>query len=133
MHDASNFTLPEHGDSAATWLAETVRLYLKNVTSRSPSAGAFLQMWGEAIAADPVLMPLYAEHDAGFRRLLSGKVREGIRDGSVRADADPEAMAVFLVGLLRGIALQLISTPRPARVKAIIDEAERSTWRALRS
>ena len=45
---------------------------------------------------------------------------------------DPDAMAVFLVGLLRGIALQLISTPPPARVKAIIDEAERSTLRALR-
>ena len=77
-------------------------------------------------------MPLYAEQDASFRRLLTDKVREGIRDGSVRADADPEAMAVSLVGLLRGIALQLISTPPPAPVKAIIDEAERSTLRALR-
>ena len=132
MRDAQTFTLPELGDSAADWLADTVRAYLKNVTSRRPAAGAFLQMWGEAIAADPVLMPLYAEQDASFRRLLADKVREGIRDGSVRADADPEAMAVSLVGLLRGIALQLISTPPPARVKAIIDEAEQSTRRALR-
>ena len=132
MRDAQTFTLPDLGDSAADWLADTVRAYLKNVTSRRPAAGAFLQMWGEAIAADPVLMPLYAEQDASFRRLLADKVREGIRDGSVRADADPEAMAVSLVGLLRGIALQLISTPPPARVKAIIDEAERSTRRALR-
>jgi hypothetical protein len=89
-------------------------------------------MWGEAIAADPVLMPLYATGDASFRRLLADKVRDGIRDGSVRADADPAAMAVYLVGLLRGIALQLISTPPPTRVKAIIDEAERATRRALR-
>ena len=122
MRDAQTFNLPDPGDSAADWLAETVRAYLKNVTSRRPAARAFLQMWGEAIAADPVLMPLYAEQDARFRRLLADKVREGIRDGSVRADADPEAMAVSLVGLLRGIALQLISTPPPARVKAIIDE-----------
>jgi hypothetical protein len=88
-------------------------------------------MWGEAIAADPVLMPLYAEHDAGFRRLLADKVREGIADGSIRADADPAAMAVSLVGLVRGIALQLISTPPPARSKAIIDQAEQATRRAL--
>jgi hypothetical protein len=108
-----------------------VRAYLKNVTSRRPAARAFLQMWGEAIAADPVLLPLYAERDASFRRLLADKVREGIRDGSVRADADPDAMAVSLVGLLRGIALQLISTPPPPRVKAIIDEAERATRGAL--
>lgn len=123
---------PDVGGSAADWLAETVRAYLRNVSRRRPSAGAFLQMWGEAIAADPVLMPLYAEQDAGFRRLLADKVREGIADGSVRADADPEAMAVSLVGLVRGIALQLISTPPPARVKAIIDEAELVTRRALR-
>src|SRR3954468_9380501 len=131
VRDAQAFTLPEVGESAADWLAETVRAYLNNVTSRRPSAGAFLQMWGEAIAADPVLIPLYAEQDAGFRRLLADKVREGIRDGSVRTDADPEAMAVFLVGVVRGIALQLISTPPPTRVKTIIDEAERSTLRAL--
>jgi len=131
MRDARTFTLPDRAGSAADWLAETVRAYLRNVTGRRPSAGAFLQMWGEAIAADPVLMPLFAEHDAGFRRLLADTVREGVRDGSVRADADPDAMAVFLVGLLRGIALQLISTPPPARARAIIDEAERATRRAL--
>ena len=131
VRDAQTFTLPEAGDNAATWLADTVRAYLKNVTSRRPAARAFMQMWGEAIAADPVLMPLYAEQDARFRRLLADKVREGIRDGSVRADADPEAMAVSLVGLVRGIALQLISTPPPQRVTAIIDEAEQATRRAL--
>jgi AcrR family transcriptional regulator len=132
VRDAQTFTLPEPGDHAADWLAETVRAYLKNVTSRRPAARAFLQMWGEAIAADPVLMPLYAKQDARFRRLLADKVREGIRDGSVRSDADPGATAVLLIGLLRGTALQLISTPPPRRVKAIIDEAERSTRRALR-
>ena len=132
MRDALTFPLPEAGDNAADWLALTVRAYLKNVTSRRPSAGAFLQMWGEAIAADPVLMPLYAEHDASFRRLLADKVSEGIGDGSVRADADPEAMAVSLIGLLRGIALQLIATPPPGRTKAIIDEAERFARGALK-
>jgi AcrR family transcriptional regulator len=131
MRDAQAFTLPEAGDSAADWLAQTVRAYLVNVTSRRPSAAAFLQMWGEAIAADPILMPLYAEQDAGFRRLLAGKVREGIADGSVRADADPDAMAVSLVGLVRGIALQLIATPPPEPVDAIIEEAERATRRAV--
>lgn len=132
MRDAQAFDLPEPGESAGVWLEDMVRAYLENVTSRRPSAGAFLQMWGEAIAADSVLMPLYAEQDARFRRLLADKVREGIRDGSVRADADPEAMAVSLLGLLRGIALQLISTPPPGRIKAIIDEAEQATRRALR-
>lgn len=131
MRDAQVFDLPDPGGSAGDWLADTVRAYLENVARPRPAARAFLKMWGEAIATDPVLTPLYAEQDARFRRLLADKVREGIGDGSVRADADPEAMAVFLLGLLRGIALQLISTPPPARVQVIIDEAERATRRAL--
>src|SRR3954447_25117907 len=70
MRDARTFTLPDLADSAADWLAGAACAYPQNVTHPSPSAGAFLQMWGEAIAADPVLMSLYAEHDASFRRLL---------------------------------------------------------------
>jgi AcrR family transcriptional regulator len=131
LRDAQTIPLPDVGENAADWLAQTVRAYLRNVTTRRPAARAFLQMWSEAIALDPVLVPLYAEQDAHFRRLLAGKVREGIADGSVRADADPDALAVSLVGLVRGIALQLISTPPPARVRAIVDEAERATRRAL--
>ena len=131
LRDAQTLALPDVRSNAADWLADTVRAYLKNVTSRRPAARAFMQMWSEAIAADPVLMPLYAQRDTSFRRLLADKIGDGIRDGSVRANIDPEAMAVFLVGLVRGIALQLISTPPPARIKAIIEEAERATRRAL--
>jgi len=131
MRDAQVFDLPEQGGSAGVWLAEMVRAYLESVANQHSAPRAFLLMWGEAIATDPVLMPLFAEQDARFRRLLAEKVREGIRDGSVRADADPEAMAVFLLRLLRGISLQVISTPPPERVNAIIEEAERATRRAL--
>ncbi|MBP1853248.1 TetR/AcrR family transcriptional regulator [Rhizobium halophytocola] len=132
MRDAQIFALPDPGARAADWLAQTVRAYLENVGRQRPATRAFLQMWGEAIATDPVLMPLFAEQDARFRRILADKVSAGIRDGSVRADADPQAMGVFLLGLLRGIALQLISTPPPSPIDAIIDEAERATRQALR-
>jgi AcrR family transcriptional regulator len=133
VRDAQTFALPDRATNAADWLAAVVRAYLKNITSRTPAARAFLQMWGEAIAADPILMPLFAEQDARFRRLLATRVGDGIKDGSIRADAKPAAAAVFLVGLLRGIGLQLIATPPPRNVKAIIDEAERATRRALRA
>jgi AcrR family transcriptional regulator len=131
VHDAQRFTVPDRAASGVDWLAALVRAYLKNVTSRTPAARAFLQMWGEAIAADPILMPLFAEQDARFRRLIASSVRDGITDGSIRSDANPAAAAVFVVGLLRGIGLQLIATPPPRQVNAIIDEAERATRRAL--
>src|SRR5690349_25093328 len=38
MRDARTFALPDRADSAADWLADMVRAYLKNVTSRRPAA-----------------------------------------------------------------------------------------------
>src|SRR5690242_21175267 len=60
MRDAQVFDLPDPGGNAGDWLADTVRAYLENVARPRPAPRAFLMMWGEALAADPVLMPLYA-------------------------------------------------------------------------
>jgi AcrR family transcriptional regulator len=133
MQHTQTFDIPGDRDTAMIWLGDMVRAYLDKITEQRPAARAFLQMWGEAIAADPVLMPLYAEQDAGFRQLIAQKIGEGIRDGSIRRDADPVATGVLVVGLLRGVALQLISTPPPDRVEAIGDEAERAVRIALRA
>ena len=61
------------------------------------------------------------------------RIRAGIADGTVRADADPAAAAVYLVALLRGIGLQLIATPPPDDIPAIVREAQRATRDAFRS
>lgn len=131
VRDAQRFPVPDDAGDGLAWLAALVRAYLTNVTGRTPAARAFLQMWGEAIAADPVLMPLFAERDAAFRALLADRIGAGIADGSIRPDADPAAGAVSLVALLRGIGLQLIATPAPDNVGAIIDEAVRVTRHAF--
>jgi BetI-type transcriptional repressor, C-terminal len=64
----------------------------------------------EAVASDPTLAPLFAERDAWFRGELADRVRRGIDDGSIRPGVDPDAIAVAVVGLLRGVGMQLIST-----------------------
>src|SRR3954467_4513619 len=48
MRDAQAFTLPDVGDSAGDWLAETIRAYLRNVPGRRPAAGACRRGWGGA-------------------------------------------------------------------------------------
>ena len=131
MRDAQRFPVPDDSPNALEWLAALVRAYLRNVADRAPAARSFLQMWGEAIAADPVLMPMFAEQDKAFRSLLADRIRSGIADESIRPDADPAAAAVLMVALLRGIGLQLIATPAPRHVSGIIDEAVRSTLEAF--
>src|ERR1700728_2597393 len=67
MEDARRFAVPPYEGDGLDQIAKIVAAYLRNVADRSPSARAFLQLWGEAIAGDPVLVPLFARQDAEFR------------------------------------------------------------------
>lgn len=130
LDEAQRFEVPDQGDGLEQ-LTRIVEAYLRNLTRRTPSARAFLQLWGEAIAADPTLMPLFAERDADFRRFLATVVRRGVTDGSIRDDVDPAAAAVLLVALLRGTGLQLIAQPPVRNFAALVREATRSVRAAF--
>lgn len=126
VDQAQRFDIPGYQGDGLDHLVRIIEAYLRNVVRRTPSARAFLQLWGEAIAADPVLAPLFARRDADFRQLLADVVRHGVADGSVRPDANPAAAAVLIVGLVRGTGLQLIAEPPVRDVPALIQEAARS-------
>jgi hypothetical protein len=107
--------------------------YLHTVARRAPSARAFLQLWMEAIAADPVVAPLFAQRDEEFRRFLCDAVRRGVNDGSISSGADPAAAGVMLMALLRGAGLQLIATPPVDDPLALIRETVRMVQTAFSS
>jgi AcrR family transcriptional regulator len=60
----------------------------------------------EAMGPIPQLQPEFQKLHAGFRADIDKTVREGIAAGVIRADVDPAAQAVLLLGTLRGIAFQ---------------------------
>ena len=130
---AQQFDVPTTGTSGLDRLTGLISTYLTTLRERAPASQAFLLLWSEAVASEPVLAPLFAERDAWFRDLLAGYVRQGIDDGSIRADADPGAIAVSLLGLLRGIGLQLVSAPEHAPLDVISDQAVEMIRRGLAS
>lgn len=132
MRDAGTFDVPAYDGNALNQLADLVASYFRNVVDRTPSSRAFLQLWGEAIAADPVLTPLFAERGASFRKYLAGRIKAGIADGSIRSDVDPKSGAVLLLSMLRGTGLQLIATPPVRNLPALVAEAKRAVFAALR-
>jgi len=77
---------------------------------RSPRSEAFLKLWTESAGAEPSLAPLFAERDAQFREILAGHLNDGMADGSIRPDVEPQPTAVAIIGLLRGTALMAFST-----------------------
>ncbi|MGW0650384.1 TetR/AcrR family transcriptional regulator [Streptomyces umbrinus] len=133
LDEAQRFDAPEYRGDGLEHLTRIVEAYLRNVAQRTPSARAFLQLWGEAIAADPTLMPLFARRDADFRQFLATVVRRGLADGSIRGDVDPAAAAVLLLALVRGSGLQLIANPPVRNLPALVREAKRSVRAAFRA
>ncbi len=87
-----------------------VRAYLGELRHLGPMTRAFLQMWAEAVAAEPALREVFVERDEHFRALLAGYVAEGLDNGNVRPGTDPDATAGLLVTQLRGAGLRLMLT-----------------------
>jgi len=128
---AQRLGLPESADDGLDHLLAIVETYLQAVARRAPTTRAFLQLWMEAVAADPVVAPLFAERDEGFRRFLADVIRRGLADGSVRSDADPDAAGAVVMALLRGTSLQLIATPPVDDVSGVLREAVRTVRAAF--
>jgi AcrR family transcriptional regulator len=94
-------------------LVALVDNYIAYILKLETPGRAFLMMWAEAVAAEPVLQEMYIERDAWFRRLIAEVVAEGIADHSIRSDVSPAALAILILGQLRGVGLQLMLAPEP--------------------
>lgn len=125
LDETQRFEVPSYEGNGLDHLVRLVAAYLKNVGGRTSSARAFLQLWGEAIAREPTLAPLFATRDEDFRRLLADIVRSGVADESICDKVEPDSAAVMLLALVRGIGLQLIASPPVERLPALVLEASR--------
>ena len=131
VRDAQIFEVHPTAGTGLDRLCGFVADYLRSLTERALPARAFLLLWAEAVAADPDLAPLCTERDAWFRGILAGHLRTGVADGSIRGGVDPDVAAVALVGLLRGIGLQLATSEPPPPADRLNDQTTELVRRAL--
>ncbi|MBW8090919.1 TetR/AcrR family transcriptional regulator [Streptomyces hygroscopicus subsp. hygroscopicus] len=93
---------------------------------------AFLLLWAEAATASE-LTPIFRERDEAFRRDLRSDVAAGIADGDVRPDAEPDGVAVAIVGQLRGVGMQLLLNPHTVDTARLSHTVTDQWRRALRA
>lgn len=87
---------------------QTVDAYLELFQDPSPDVRALIIMWGSTF---PSASSVDGMADAERRSYdgLAEVIASGQRDGSIRADADPTASAVLLLGMMRGIAALMLA------------------------
>ena len=129
LDHAQRMEYPDYAGDGLEHVVAVVEHYLRAVARRSPTTRAFLQLWMESVAADPVVSPMFAERDEAFRRFFADAVRRGMDDGSIQPDVDATAAGAVLVALVRGTSLQLIGTPPPI---ADVDALTREVLRTVR-
>jgi hypothetical protein len=69
-------------------------------------------VWGEVLASavfEPELRAQLRGASRAWVELVAARIREGLRDGSVRADADAEASAQRLTALVDGLSARWLA------------------------
>jgi len=102
--------------------------YLDLVQADDPLGRVHLVVWTEAVARASERRSYRVTWDRYFRSAFAELIRDATDDGTVRADVDAEAMATVVVGLLRGVALQLMLDPAGATLQtraAVLDHLTR--------
>ncbi len=102
-----------------------LRSYAENTSPTNPNLGrdlgrTVLVATAEAISATPELRDLVAENDGVVRQMVIDSLTEAIEDGELSPEADTGLMAVAVVGLMRGIALQWLVSPDVVSIEAVL-------------
>lgn len=101
-------TVGRSGLEAVVTLLDAIR----DQAQRDPRALRVLYaLMFEALGPNADLRAHFVEFHRTMRADIARMLRRGVRDGSVRADVDPAAEAVCVVGGLRGVAYQWALDP----------------------
>jgi len=85
----------------------------------------------EAMGPIPQLQPEFQKLHHGFRSDIERTIRDGIAAGAIRADVDPAAQAVLLLGALRGIGFQWLLERGAFSLEAAYSELKSNLKRTL--
>lgn len=99
-------------------LLKLVDAHVRNLETAPVTWRSFLLLWADAVGGGE-LAPVMRERDAWFRGHLRADVVAGQADGTIRADVDPDTVALRVVAELRGVGMQRVLDPAPPAVAAI--------------
>lgn len=109
-----------------------VETYLDLVLGPDPIARVHLLVWSVTITPGEGKRPYRLNWDRMFQSSLARMLALGIEEGGIRPGINPESAAVIIVGLLRGVALQLILDPEAGSKSAVMDVVLNHLERTLR-
>lgn len=108
-----------------------VRVFLESLDRPWPETRAIYVLQGEALGAGAELQETLADYNTTLRSMIETAIAEGIADGHIRQTVRPDAEAVLLLGLLRGVGHQYVTDPFAIDLGTLTVEALGSVTRWL--
>lgn len=103
------------------------------LTEQTDALRLFLMLMFEALGPRPEMAGDFARLHQRLKELGGEWIARGVEAGEVRADVDPQAAAVTVIGALGGIAYQYLLDPRGIDLDAVYPELGNSLERGLRA
>jgi AcrR family transcriptional regulator len=103
------------------------------LTEQTDALRLFLMLMFEALGPRPEMAGDFARLHQRLKELGGEWIERGVEAGEVRADVDPQAVAVTVIGALGGIAYQYLLDPRGIDLEAVYPELGNSLERGLRA
>jgi AcrR family transcriptional regulator len=88
-----------------------VQGYLEGARTDSPRARATQVLWAESFSSTPELLDEVRRNNQETIASIATHIRMGIEHGEIRPDVDAEALALVVIGALRGIVSQRLIDP----------------------
>ena len=85
--------------------------YIREITLGEEHVRTLYVLMGEALGPVPEIRPVFAELDRGFRSAFARLIENGIEDGNIDPDVEPEEEAAALMSMLRGTTMQWLIDP----------------------
>ena len=122
----------DHIQSAEQALRNYISTYFEEVFVRESHIRALYVIMGEGLGAVPDVRPKIAQLNRGMRQRIAEIVRRGMQAGEFNAGVDPDAAAVLIVGLLRGVVMQYLTDSRAFNKKKVLPMLKNSAVAGLK-
>jgi len=116
----------EETSTVSQQLDQFVRMYLEDVAEQGARIRALYVIMGEALGALPEISEEVNRVNGVFRGEIKDYLKKGISLEEFNGELDPEIVSTLMVGLLRGISMQILFEPDRLDLAKVIHATQNS-------
>ena len=120
-----------HGTGGVEAVLRMLDVYFATLKESTTITRGIFLLTIEALSGEQIVTDMLAKLHARWRTLVSEWIAEGLNNGEVREDVDPNVYAVLFLGVVRGVTLQYLLEPDKIDLDAVNAALQRNVVREV--